>query len=165
MKGASDGGLYVPHKEKRFPGFHVTKAELVTNKRGKAVETEKSKASFDPKEHASHIFGGHVQTYYDDLKANNAQRFNKQFSKWEKALGGLKFEALYKKVHAAIRAAPARKARKVTKPVRNNVGHLGYKVFTDSKSRSWIRHVKLTHAERAERVATKMAKIQADLME
>merc|ERR1719469_1593971 len=99
MKGASDGGLYIPHKEKRFPGFHITKAELVTNKRGKTVETEKAKASFNPKEHASHIFGGHVQKYYDDLKANNAQRFNKQFSNWEKALKGEKFETVYKKVH------------------------------------------------------------------
>jgi len=165
MKGASDGGLYIPHKEKRFPGFHITKAELVTTKRGKTVETEKAKASFDPKEHASHIFGGHVQVYYDDLKANNAQRFNKQFSRWEKALGGQKFEALYKKVHAAIRAAPARKAVKKQAPVRKVAAHLGYAIHTNSKKASWIRHVKLTHAERAVRVQAKMAKIQTDLME
>merc|ERR1712166_779722 len=67
-----------------------------------------------------------VQKYYDDLKANNAQRFNKQVSKWEKALKGQKFEAVYKKVHAAIRAAPARKAKKATKPVRNAVVHTGF---------------------------------------
>jgi len=164
MKGAADGGLYVPHKEKRFPGFHVTKAELVTNKRGKTVETEKAKASFDPKEHAQHIFGGHVQTYYDDLKANNAQRFNKQFSKWEKALGGQKFEALYKKVHAAIRANPARKEHKRQKAVRTVTKHLGYNVHKNSKKQEWIRHVKLTHAERGERVQAKMVKIQQDLM-
>merc|ERR1712083_1128881 len=71
MKGASDGGLHVPHKEKRFPGFHIIKAEIVQNKRGRAVETEKAKSTFDPKEHRSHIFGGHVQAYYDMLKADN----------------------------------------------------------------------------------------------
>jgi len=165
MKGASDGGLYIPHKEKRFPGFHITKAELVTNKRGKTVETEKAKASFNPKEHAEHIFGGHVQKYYDDLKANNAQRFNKQFSKWEKALKGQKFEAVYKKVHAAIRAAPARKAKKATKPVRNAVVHTGFNIMSSSNKKTWIRHVRLTHAQRGERVQAKMMKIQKELLE
>lgn len=51
MKGASDGGLHIPHKNKRFPGFHYIKAEIVTNKRGKQQEVEKAKATFDPKEH------------------------------------------------------------------------------------------------------------------
>merc|ERR1711953_334850 len=110
MKGASDGGLHVPHCDKRFPGHHVIKAEIVTNKRGKAMEQEKAKSSFDPKEHRAHIFGLHVQNYYDTLKAESPQRFEKQFSKWTKALGSQKFEDLYKKVHAAIRANPARKA-------------------------------------------------------
>jgi large subunit ribosomal protein L5e len=26
LKGAVDGGLYIPHNNKRFPGFHVEKA-------------------------------------------------------------------------------------------------------------------------------------------
>lgn len=26
MKGAVDGGIYVPHNSKRFPGFHYVKA-------------------------------------------------------------------------------------------------------------------------------------------
>jgi len=67
MKGACDAGLNIPHKDKRFPGFHITKAEIVTNKRGKASEIEKSKATFDPKEHREHIFGGHVEKYYKHL--------------------------------------------------------------------------------------------------
>jgi len=68
MKGACDGGLNIPHNTKRFPGAHVQKAEVVTNKRGKAAEVEKSKFSFDAAEHRAHIFGGHVQKYYDELK-------------------------------------------------------------------------------------------------
>jgi len=27
MKGACDGGLYIPHNEKRFPGYRVEKVE------------------------------------------------------------------------------------------------------------------------------------------
>jgi large subunit ribosomal protein L5e len=28
MKGACDGGLFIPHNEKRFPGYHIIKAEV-----------------------------------------------------------------------------------------------------------------------------------------
>merc|ERR1711959_11886 len=130
MKGACDGGLNIPHKDKRFPGFHITKAEIQTNKRGKAQEIEKAKQTFDPKEHREHIFGGHVEKYYKALKAENAQRFNKQFSQWEKALGNQSMEALYKKVHASIRANPARKsvASKGTHAVQK--AHAGYSIMT-----------------------------------
>jgi large subunit ribosomal protein L5e len=130
MKGASDGGLHIPHKEKRFPGSHVSKAEIVTNKRGKVVDQEKSKQTFDPKEHRDHIFGGHVETYYNKLKKENPQKFNKQFSQWEKALKGAKFEDLYKKVHAAIRASPARAKLPASKPVRKITStKLGYRIY------------------------------------
>jgi len=130
MKGAADGGLHIPHKDKRFPGHHIQKAEIITTKRGKAVETEKAKATFDPKEHKAHIFGNHVQQYYDQLKAESAQRFNKQFSGWEKALKGKKFEDVYKAVHAAIRANPARAAQSKAASVRKVVySATGYQIF------------------------------------
>lgn len=35
MKGAVDGGIFIPHNTKRFPGYHVEKAAAVTGKRGK----------------------------------------------------------------------------------------------------------------------------------
>lgn len=163
MKGASDGGLHIPHKDKRFPGFHVIKAEIVTDKRGKATEVTKAKSAFEPKEHRAHIFGNHVQQYYDLLKGDNAQKFNKQFSQWERALNGGKFEDLYKKVHAAIRANPLRKAGKAGKPVHKVVtAHTGYRIMTDSKNRKWLAHKRLTHAQRGERVQARMAKIQED---
>merc|ERR1719163_885234 len=108
MKGACDGGLNIPHKDKRFPGFHITKAEVVTNKRGKAAEIEKAKQTFDPKEHREHIFGQHVEKYYNDLKKNNQQRFKAQFSNWEKHHKGGDFAKLYESVHASIRKNPAR---------------------------------------------------------
>merc|ERR1719163_2653783 len=164
MKGACDGGLNIPHKDKRFPGFHVTKAEIVTNKRGKAAEVEKAKASFDPKEHREHIFGSHVEKYYKALKSENAQKFNKQFSKWEKALGKDSFEALYKKVHASVRANPARKANKSKGTHSVAKAHPGYNIMKSAKGKNqWIAHRRLTHAERKDRVATKMLLIQSSL--
>lgn len=36
MKGACDGGINVPHSDKRFPGYVRARVEVVTNKRGKA---------------------------------------------------------------------------------------------------------------------------------
>jgi len=38
MKGACDGGLFIPHNEKRFPGYRIIKAEEETDKRGKKKE-------------------------------------------------------------------------------------------------------------------------------
>jgi len=165
MKGASDGGLNIPHKDKCFPGFHVIKAEIVTNKRGKATEVEKAKSIFDPKEHRKHIFGEHVQSYYDQLKGENEQKFKKQFGKWEKFLEGKKFEELYKKVHAGIRASPQRvKKEPVAQKARQTKQHVGY-VIQKGKGKEYIRHVKLTYQQRKDRVAKKMAAMTQALAE
>lgn len=40
MKGACDGGINVPHKTKRFPGFKKGKTVEVTGKKGKVMETK-----------------------------------------------------------------------------------------------------------------------------
>jgi len=41
-KGAVDGGLYIPHNNKRFPGYHVEKAQEQKGKKGKVVEKGKT---------------------------------------------------------------------------------------------------------------------------
>lgn len=146
MKGASDGGIYVPHEDRRFPGFTVTREAAVQNKRGKAQEKESAKSEFKPEVLKDHIFGGHVQKYYDSLKKEDAGRFKKQFSGWEKCLAAAKVKTmaeLYTKVHAAIRAKPAfTKKAKAAKPTHKSVVKAGKAVFTDSKGRKWLRHVK-----------------------
>jgi len=60
MKGAVDGGIYIPHNNKRFPGFHIEKAQATTGKKGKVVEKGKATASYKAAEHREHIFGLHV---------------------------------------------------------------------------------------------------------
>lgn len=170
MKGACDGGLNIPHKTKRFPGTHVCKAEVVTNKRGKATEVEKSKSSFDAAEHRQHIFGQHVETYYNELKEGNPERFRKQFSQWTKALGGKTFEQYYTAVHAAIRKSPARaNAKKARSKPAAAKTETGYQIFhsKNAKARNggkWMAFTGLNHAQRAVRVQAKIAAIQKELM-
>merc|ERR1719445_2239948 len=49
MKGAVDGGLDIPHSEKRFPGYDAESKELNADV------------------HRAHIFGGHVADYMRHL--------------------------------------------------------------------------------------------------
>jgi large subunit ribosomal protein L5e len=166
MKGAADGGLFVPHTEKRFCGFKCVKEAVVTNKRGKAQEAEKAKSSFSPEELKSHILGGHVQIYYDLLKKGDAAPFKKQFSQWEKCLVAAKvktMEELYVKVHAAIRAKPAFTKKAASKNVRKVVQAAPEAIFQDSKGRKWRRQAKTASSVKRERIAKLMAQIKATI--
>jgi len=64
LKGAVDGGLYVPHSTKRFPGF--VKAE-----------EEGDENSYDPAAHRDRIFGVHVDTYMKELKEESAEDYTR----------------------------------------------------------------------------------------
>jgi large subunit ribosomal protein L5e len=88
MKGACDGGLYVPHKWRCFPG---------------ATNSEKS-WKYNADVHRARIYGGHVKDYMDHLLEDDKERYEIQFSQWKKA--GSDLEAIYKKLHADIRASP-----------------------------------------------------------
>jgi len=113
MKGACDGGLNIPHSTRRFPGYRIEKAEVQTDKRGKrAEEKEKNKIVFTVEEHREHIFGIHVQEYFDKLAEEDKAAQKKQFSRWIKALKGKSFEEIYTAAHKAIRANPDRPAKK-----------------------------------------------------
>ena len=159
MKGAVDGGLFVPHNIKRFPGHHIEKAAETKGKKGKVLEKGKSSINWAPKEHRDHIFGNHVQGYMDFLKKEKKEKFALQFSKWEAAITKNKvktLEELYKKVHAEIRKAPTRPAKDPKKPApsRKVISKPGDKsvLNEDSKKRKWLRHTKLSNAERKERI-------------
>jgi len=92
LKGAVDGGLAIPHNNHRFPGSHR--------------DDDSGEWSYEPEVHRKYIFGGHVKEYMELLQ-DDEERYNKQFSKFVEAkVGPGDLEALYKKVHAAIRADP-----------------------------------------------------------
>jgi len=101
MKGAVDGGIDIPHSQKRFPGY------------------DREASEFSADVHRRHIFGGHVADYMNSLSEEDEEAYKKQFSKFIKlGLTGDSLEGMYKKAHEAIRAdpTPAAKAdKKVTK--------------------------------------------------
>jgi len=81
MKGACDGGLDVPHSNKRFPGYSRGTVEVVTNKRGKSTgEAEKSEARYDAGVHRDRIMGVHVTKYMNEMKKEDPEKFKRHFS-------------------------------------------------------------------------------------
>lgn len=92
MKGASDGGILVPHSENRFPGYDNETKEL-------EAETLRK-----------YIFGGHVAEYMDTLADDDEERYKSQFQGYiddEVEADGL--EELYQNAHKAIRDDPWKK--------------------------------------------------------
>jgi len=101
MKGAVDGGIDIPHSQKRFPGY------------------DREAGEFAADVHRRHIFGQHVAEYMNTLSEEDEEAYKKQFSRFIKlGLTGDALEGMYKKAHEAIRADPtpaAKKDKKVTK--------------------------------------------------
>jgi len=95
MKGATDGGLLIPHREngKQFPGYV-----------GKSQESDES---FNPDMCRSYIFGGHVADYMRQMEESNPEKYKKHFSKYlADGLNADSLEEKYASVHAAIRKNP-----------------------------------------------------------
>jgi len=93
MKGASDGGLYIPHSENRFPGYDVETKELDTDTLRK------------------YIYGGHVAEYMETLADDDEERYKSQFQKYiDDDIEADGLEDLYMEAHKAIREDPFKKA-------------------------------------------------------
>jgi len=96
LKGACDGGLNVPHKDRRFPG---------TTKEAAAKEYKPN-----PEIVRKYIFGGHVSDYMKKLAEEDEESYKRQFARYIKAgVTADNLEAIYTKAHAAIRAEPLKK--------------------------------------------------------
>eukprot|EP00353_Schmidingerella_taraikaensis_P015382 CAMPEP_0185602022 /NCGR_PEP_ID=MMETSP0436-20130131/1490_1 /TAXON_ID=626734 ORGANISM="Favella taraikaensis, Strain Fe Narragansett Bay" /NCGR_SAMPLE_ID=MMETSP0436 /ASSEMBLY_ACC=CAM_ASM_000390 /LENGTH=313 /DNA_ID=CAMNT_0028232097 /DNA_START=23 /DNA_END=964 /DNA_ORIENTATION=+ len=90
LKGASDGGLDVPHSEKRFPGY------------------DREAKEYDADAHRARIFGGHVGDYMRQMQEENPEKYAKHFSRYISAgIDADGLEALYEGVHAKIREDPS----------------------------------------------------------
>lgn len=98
MKGASDGGIDIPHSEKRFPGYNRDSKE------------------YKPQQHKDRIFGKHVADYMEEMREDDAESYRARFSGYV-AAGILpdRVEETYKKVHAAIRKDPSAAPKKAYK--------------------------------------------------
>ncbi|KAK7061768.1 hypothetical protein R3P38DRAFT_2831443 [Favolaschia claudopus] len=89
MKGASDGGIFIPHSDKRFPGYDPESKEL------------------DAEVLKKYIFGGHVAEYMESLEEEDDERFKKQFASYlADGIGSEDMEEIYTNAHAAIREDP-----------------------------------------------------------
>lgn len=164
LKGFTDGGVYVKHNNKRFPGFKV----IPPQEKG-----EKSKETFDPEVHKNKIFGHyideHIKLHEEGVKKGEIKTNKHQFSQWKKCLDANKVKTLkdlYTKVHEAIRKTPE---SKVDKKARQEKAKKAVRkaqeggIFADSKGRKWLRTKKLTAAQRNERIQTKLNQIIAEV--
>jgi len=89
LKGAVDGGLKIPHSERRFPGY----------------DSESKK--FDPAGLKKRIFGEHVTAFMKHMQDEEPEEYKAHFSNFIKnGINPDQLPEIYKKAHAAIRADP-----------------------------------------------------------
>eukprot|EP00456_Euglypha_rotunda_P015753 TRINITY_DN150_c0_g1_i1.p1 TRINITY_DN150_c0_g1~~TRINITY_DN150_c0_g1_i1.p1 ORF type:complete len:321 (+),score=47.40 TRINITY_DN150_c0_g1_i1:88-1050(+) len=97
LKGATDGGLSIPHNDRRFPG-------------SAKAEEEKKKWEPDADKHREYIFGIHVANYMRKLKEEDEEAYATQFKRYVDAkVGPDSVEESYANVHKGIRADPTKK--------------------------------------------------------
>lgn len=136
MKGASDGGILIPHSENRFPGFDIETKEL-------DAETLKK-----------YIFGGHVAEYMETLADDDEERYKSQFQQYiddDVEADGL--EDLYTEAHAAIRADPFKKVESDAPKKSKEEWKAESKKYKTKK---------LTLAERKQRVQERIAELREE---
>lgn len=81
LQGALDGGLDIPHNEKRFVGY---------DRSGKKLDAEVMK---------KYIFGGHVAEYMEEMEEEEPEKYTKHFAKFlEEDISGGDLEDLYAEV-------------------------------------------------------------------
>jgi large subunit ribosomal protein L5e len=134
LKGASDGGILIPHSENRFPGYDMETKEL------------------DAETLRKYIFGGHVAEYMETLADDDEERYKSQFQGYiddEIEADGL--EELYQEAHKQIREDPFKK-----------VDDAGEKKTKEEYKKESLKYKgrKLTKDEKLERVKAKIAELR-----
>jgi len=143
LKGATDGGLDIPHSTKRFPGY----------------KSSDKGESYNAKAHRERIFGLHVDKYMKILKKDDPEDYKRQFSRWDANLAKVKvdsLEKLYTKIHDEIRKNPER-PKKDKKQVPVKYTDKRKEIIQTTKGK-YKRDRKLTLEERRERVQKKIQK-------
>ncbi|KAL8744187.1 MAG: hypothetical protein Q9190_003534 [Brigantiaea leucoxantha] len=137
LKGASDGGIFVPHSENRFPGYDIETKEL------------------DAETLRKYIFGGHVAEYMETLADDDEEKYKQQFGQYiedEVEADGL--EELYTEAHKAIREDPWKKGE--------DEGEKKSKEEWKEESLKY-RVPKMSKEEKMERVKAKIEQVKKDL--
>lgn len=133
MKGASDGGLYIPHNSKRFPGYDQESKEL------------------DAETLRKYIFGGHVAEYMETLADDDEERYKSQFTKYlENDVEADGLEELYTEAHKAIREDPFKKD--------DDEGDKKDKDYWKAEGKKY-KTAKLTREEKNQKIKEKIAEL------
>merc|ERR1711988_131307 len=89
LKGAFDGGLEIPHNEKKFYGYDA------------------EEKAYDAEEHKERILGGHVKTYMGSLQEEEPEEYEAKFSQFVKEdISADDLEDMYLEAHKKIRESP-----------------------------------------------------------
>lgn len=129
LKGASDGGLYVPHSPSRFPGWDIEGEEL------------------DAEMLRKYIFGGHVAEYMEELMDDDEEKYRTLFQNYiADEIDAEGVEDIYTEAFEKIREDPS------FVPTEKKFTKEQYAAESNK-----YRQVKLTREQRAERVAAKIA--------
>jgi len=128
LKGALDGGLDIPHSDKRFAGYGKDSKQL------------------DADVHRKYIYGGHIASYMKTLTEDEPEKYQTHFSEYiKRGIDADDMEALYKKIHAAIRADPTAKKSEKQQP----------------KTHKRYNAKKLTYEERKAKLVERLNKLNA----
>jgi len=138
LKGASDGGMLVPHSENRFPGYDPESKEL------------------DSETLRKYIYGGHVAEYMESLEEEDDERFKKQFAKYlADDIGSEDMEELYQEAHKQIREDPSPAESKKTPEALSKHKEASKEFYKP----------KLTYDQRKERVQKKIEQYKSGALD
>jgi len=144
LKGAIDGGINIPHNEKRFYGYDSETKKLDASKLRRA------------------IFAGHVSDYMKALSEDDADRYKKQFSRYIKAgITHDKVEAMWKHAHSEIRKRPKKPRKKQT--AEEKAANVVKKAARTARIAHVVKNKKAAKEARAKKAVAKAAAKKAGL--
>jgi len=148
LKGAVDGGLYVPHSTKNFPGY-------------KAPDEKGQEGEYDAEAHKERIFGTHVKEYMEMLQEEDPTKYEAHFASFIKeGIDADGMTEMYEEGHKKIRESPEHAPEDKTAVTHTRKGNAVHA----SDGTETVRSVKLSLKQRREKVAAKIAAAHAKAM-
>jgi len=149
LKGAVDGGLHIPHTNKKFPGF-------------KPAEEKGQEPEYDADAHKEKIFGSHVKEYMEMLQEEDPTKYEAHFSKFiENDIDADKIEEMYTDAHEKIREEPDHEPAEKKDITHEREGEQ----ISSSDGTQHVRSAKISLEERRAKVAAKIQRAQERMME
>jgi len=130
VQGALDGGLYVPHDIKRFPGYTAEDKQ------------------FDPEVHLKYIMGGHISEYMELLEEEEPEKYQEVMKGYiEEGIEAGDLEELLPTVHEKIREDPSFEKKARTEPADKKKWKMVKLTYEERKANLAARLAALREAE------------------